>query len=66
VRDFIQPLLDESRRTLRYAGRPESASPSTGSLRRHLEETAEFVEAAFTGAASSATRRRAPVARKKK
>ncbi|MCP5120322.1 MAG: multifunctional oxoglutarate decarboxylase/oxoglutarate dehydrogenase thiamine pyrophosphate-binding subunit/dihydrolipoyllysine-residue succinyltransferase subunit, partial [bacterium] len=48
VREQIQPLLDPSKRTLRYAGRAESASPATGSYKRHLEELAEVLEAAFT------------------
>src|SRR5262249_224283 len=30
LREAIQPLLDDSRRDLRYVGRPESASPATG------------------------------------
>jgi len=47
VREFIQPMLDRSRRTLRYIGRPESASPATGSYKRHLQEQQEIVDAAF-------------------
>ncbi len=49
VRDRIQALLDSSRRHLRYAGRLESASPATGSLKRHNEEQNAFIEEAFTG-----------------
>ena len=45
--DQIQPLLNDSRRVLRYAGRPESASPSAGSLKRHQQEQAELIEEAF-------------------
>jgi len=52
VRDLIQPLLERSRRRLRYAGRLESASPATGSLKRHNEEQAAFIEEAFTGVAA--------------
>ncbi|MCP5111602.1 MAG: multifunctional oxoglutarate decarboxylase/oxoglutarate dehydrogenase thiamine pyrophosphate-binding subunit/dihydrolipoyllysine-residue succinyltransferase subunit, partial [bacterium] len=48
VREQLQPLLDPSKRTLRYAGRAESASPATGSYKRHLEELAEVLEASFT------------------
>ena len=48
VRGFAQPLLDSARRTLRYIGRPESASPATGSYKRHVQEQNEIVEAAFS------------------
>ena len=33
--------------TLRYVGRPESASPATGSLKIHLKEQAALVRAAL-------------------
>ena len=46
--DFIQPLLDSSRRTLRYIGRPESASPATGSYKTHAKEQQEIIDAAFS------------------
>jgi 2-oxoglutarate dehydrogenase E1 component len=49
VRDKMQPLLDSSRRILRYAGRPEAAAPSTGSLKRHLQEQAAVIDDAFAG-----------------
>jgi 2-oxoglutarate dehydrogenase complex dehydrogenase (E1) component-like enzyme len=35
-------------RRLRYIGRPDSASPSTGALKRHLAEQAEFLAEAFS------------------
>ena len=60
----IQPLLDPSRRTLRYAGRAESASPATGSYKRHLEELEEVMEAAFT--AGKVVRKRRVRVRKKR
>jgi 2-oxoglutarate dehydrogenase E1 component len=47
VSDFIQPLLDPSRRRLRYIGRPESASPAAGSYKTHEKEQKEIVESAF-------------------
>ncbi len=47
VQERIQPLLNESRRVLRYAGRPESSSPSAGSLKRHQQEQIDLVEEAF-------------------
>ena len=58
VREWMEPLLSESRRTLRYAGRPESSSPSAGSLKRHLQEQADLVDDAFTGNSQPRPRRR--------
>ena len=46
VSDRIARILPEGR-GLRYAGRPESASPATGSYRLHEEEQAQFVREAF-------------------
>jgi 2-oxoglutarate dehydrogenase E1 component len=46
VYDRITRVLPESR-SLRYVGRPESASPATGSYRLHEEEQAEFVRESF-------------------
>jgi 2-oxoglutarate dehydrogenase E1 component len=46
VSDRITRVLPEGR-SLRYVGRPESASPATGSYRLHEEEQAEFVREAF-------------------
>ncbi len=43
----IQPLIAETRRVLRYIGRPESASPATGSHLRHAEEQQAVVEEAL-------------------
>ena len=65
MREQIQPLLDVSGRQVRYVGRPESASPATGSGKRHQEEQAALVDDALTpGAVSPAKRVRA--VRKKK
>jgi 2-oxoglutarate dehydrogenase E1 component len=50
IQDQVQPVLDLSKRTLRYIGRGESASPSAGSLKRHQEEQAYIVEEAFAEA----------------
>jgi 2-oxoglutarate dehydrogenase E1 component len=66
LRDSIQPLLDESRREVRYVGRPEGASPATGSGKRHQQEQAEIVNDALTPGAISQTRRVRVVARRKK
>ena len=48
VRERMQPLIAASGRGMRYAGRPESASPATGSHKRHLLEQTALVEEAFT------------------
>jgi 2-oxoglutarate dehydrogenase E1 component len=50
IQEQVQPVLDLSKRTLRYIGRAESASPSAGSLKRHQEEQAYIVEEAFAEA----------------
>ncbi len=47
VWEQMQPLLAERQRRLRYVGRPASAAPATGSYRRHLQEQAQLIEAAF-------------------
>jgi 2-oxoglutarate dehydrogenase E1 component len=66
MRESIQPLLDGTRREIRYVGRPESASPATGSGKRHQQEQAEIVGDALTLGAISQTRRVRLVARRKK
>jgi 2-oxoglutarate decarboxylase len=38
VQEQVQPLLAETRRVLGYIGRAESASPATGSHKRHVQE----------------------------
>ncbi len=65
IQEQIQPLLNESRRTLRYAGRSESASPSAGSLKRHQQEQSDIVEDAFSSAPGTRKARRL-VPKKKK
>ena len=57
MREQIQPLLDATRREVRYVGRPESASPATGSGKRHQQEQAEIVNDALAPGAVSDTRR---------
>ena len=57
IHDWLQPLLDGTQRELRYLGRPESASPATGSGKRHQQEQAEIVNDAFTPGALSQTQR---------
>ena len=65
IREQIQPLLDSSRRELRYVGRMESASPATGSLKRHQQEQAEIVDEALTPGAIAKKGRVRLVARRK-
>ena len=48
VREQIHPLLEASGRELRYVGRMESASPATGSFKRHQQEQAEILDEALT------------------
>ncbi|MGH9673716.1 MAG: multifunctional oxoglutarate decarboxylase/oxoglutarate dehydrogenase thiamine pyrophosphate-binding subunit/dihydrolipoyllysine-residue succinyltransferase subunit, partial [Bryobacteraceae bacterium] len=64
LRERGQSLLENSRRTLRYVGRPESASPATGSYKRHQEEQADVVARAL-GAEPAGGRRVRVVARRK-
>jgi 2-oxoglutarate dehydrogenase E1 component len=61
----FRPLLDPTRRELRYVGRPESASPATGSLKRHQEEQAEIAREALTLGAVSKARKVRVIARRK-
>ena len=46
--DYIQPMLEATRRTLRYIGRTESASPAAGSYKTFQKEQADIIEAAFS------------------
>jgi 2-oxoglutarate dehydrogenase E1 component len=66
MRENLQPLLDGAGREIMYVGRPESASPATGSGKRHQEEQAAVVNDALTPGGISQTRRVRVVARRKK
>ena len=66
IREQFEPLLEPTRREIRYVGRPESASPATGSGKRHQQEQAEIVNDALTPGAISQTRKVRVVARRKK
>jgi len=57
VRDKLEPMLANTRRNLRYAGRPEAAAPSAGSAKRHAQEQAAVVEDAFSGGSPARPRR---------
>ncbi|MCC6293106.1 MAG: multifunctional oxoglutarate decarboxylase/oxoglutarate dehydrogenase thiamine pyrophosphate-binding subunit/dihydrolipoyllysine-residue succinyltransferase subunit [Bryobacterales bacterium] len=47
IRTPTQPMLDASRRRLRYIGRPEAASPATGSYKRHQQEHKDIMDSCF-------------------
>ncbi|MBN8734422.1 MAG: multifunctional oxoglutarate decarboxylase/oxoglutarate dehydrogenase thiamine pyrophosphate-binding subunit/dihydrolipoyllysine-residue succinyltransferase subunit, partial [Acidobacteria bacterium] len=47
IRTPTQPMLDASRRKLRYIGRPEAASPATGSYKRHQQEHKDIMDSCF-------------------
>jgi len=47
IDERFQPILATSGRRLRYVGRPESASPATGSGKRHQQEQSAIVAAAL-------------------
>ncbi len=47
VQEQLQPALDATNRVLHYAGRPASASPSAGSLKRHQQEQADLIDEAL-------------------
>ncbi len=65
VREWMHPILEETRRNLRYAGRPEQASPAAGSSKRHLQEQAELIEDAMNGTSFGSLARRRTVRRLK-
>jgi 2-oxoglutarate dehydrogenase E1 component len=66
IHESLQPALDPTKREVRYVGRPESASPATGSGKRHQQEQAEIVNDALTPGAISQTKRVRVVARRRK
>ncbi|MBI5282185.1 MAG: multifunctional oxoglutarate decarboxylase/oxoglutarate dehydrogenase thiamine pyrophosphate-binding subunit/dihydrolipoyllysine-residue succinyltransferase subunit [Candidatus Solibacter usitatus] len=57
VRDKLEPILASTRRSLRYAGRPEAAATSTGSGKRHAQEQAAVIDDAFSGGSPARPRR---------
>jgi 2-oxoglutarate dehydrogenase E1 component len=48
VQEQMQPLLGPTQRVIRYAGRAASASPASGSLKRHQQELAELLDQALS------------------
>ncbi|MFN0104610.1 MAG: hypothetical protein ACKV2U_21295 [Bryobacteraceae bacterium] len=65
VREHIQPMLDPARRSLRYIGRAESASPAPGSLKRHQAEQAEILAESFSTDVTPRAKTRLVVRRKR-
>ncbi len=63
--ELRQPLGPPNRRTLRYAGRAESASPATGSHKRHQQELADMLTEALMPAAMGEKRKVRLVERRK-
>ena len=66
IKEQIEPLVEPTRRELRYVGRPESASPATGSAKRHQQEQAQVVEDALTVGAVSKARKVRVMPRRKR
>jgi 2-oxoglutarate dehydrogenase E1 component len=66
IREQMQPLIAATRREVRYLGRPESASPATGSGKRHQQEQHEIVDDALAPGAISQTKRVRLVAKRKR
>jgi 2-oxoglutarate dehydrogenase E1 component len=66
VQEQMSFVLNNARRVVHYAGRPESASTATGSYKQHGKELAEFIDAAFAQTAALRPRRVKLVARRKK
>jgi 2-oxoglutarate dehydrogenase E1 component len=66
IREQMQPLVAATHRDVRYIGRPESASPATGSGKRHQQEQHEITDDALTPGTISQTKRVSLVAKRKK
>jgi multifunctional 2-oxoglutarate metabolism enzyme len=69
VQEQFQAILEPTNRVLRYAGRAASASPASGSLKRHQQELAELLDQAFSAEVrleTTTTARRKVLARRKR
>ncbi|HUS06998.1 MAG TPA: multifunctional oxoglutarate decarboxylase/oxoglutarate dehydrogenase thiamine pyrophosphate-binding subunit/dihydrolipoyllysine-residue succinyltransferase subunit [Bryobacteraceae bacterium] len=66
MRDNLMPMLDETKRSLHYAGRPERASPAVGRSHKHEEEQEMLIKAAFAIDVVNIRPKRDKVVRKKK
>jgi len=66
VQEQMQSVLEPTQRVLQYAGRAASASPASGSLKRHQEELAELLDQAFSAEIKVVeTKRRVPSRRRR-
>jgi 2-oxoglutarate dehydrogenase E1 component len=66
IHENLQPLLDSSKRSLRYAGRPESASPAAGTQKRHEQEQSELISDAFAATPVTRKPKRVKIVKKRK
>jgi len=64
--ESFQTILESTRRVLRYAGRPEYASPAAGTTKRHAMEQAELVNDAFAPRPVTRAPRRLRIVKKRK
>jgi 2-oxoglutarate dehydrogenase E1 component len=70
VQEQFQAILDPTQRVLRYAGRAASASPASGSFKRHQQELAELLDQALSAEirleTATTTTKRKVLARRKR
>ena len=64
VQERLDPMLGESGRNVYYVGRKPSASPATGSYKRHLQEQSDIVEGALAEETFSTGKKARPLTRK--
>jgi 2-oxoglutarate dehydrogenase E1 component len=65
VQDHIDPILEVSNRQIYYVGRLASASPATGSPKRHAFEQNEILERSFAEETFSQNKKAKPLVRRK-
>ena len=65
VRERLDAMLAESGRSVYYAGRKPSASPATGSHKRHIQEQTDLVEESMAEATFSTGKKARPLTRKR-
>ncbi len=66
MKEQLSGVLQETKRVLQYAGRPESAATASGSLKRHEQEQRELAADAFAPKPVIRKPRRMKAVRKKK